>query len=116
MKPTREPLRAALRDELHHLQAKARLTASAASALNGLALDPDTERPDLVPESSVVRELATLLEHAVQNLARQVATESPRGRPPINLPRTHHDNDGRTHEARSAQVAPARVPPVCLQS
>ena len=83
MKPTRESRRAALLHELQHLQAKARLAASAASALNGLALDPDTERPDLVPESSVVRELATLLEHAVQNLARQVATEpSPRGRKP----------------------------------
>ena len=83
MKPTRESRRAALLHELHRLQAKARLAASAASALNGLALDPDTERPDLVPESSVVRELATLLEHAVQNLARQVATEpSPRGRKP----------------------------------
>ncbi|MBM3842445.1 MAG: hypothetical protein FJ397_04135 [Verrucomicrobia bacterium] len=74
MTPTRDQLRAALRDELQRLQAHARLAVSAAGHLNGLALNPDTARPDLVPESSVVRELAALLEHASQNLARQVAT------------------------------------------
>ena len=115
MKPTPELRRAALLHELHRLQAKARLAASAASALNGLALDPDTERPDLVPESSVVRELATLLEHAVQNLARQVATAPPRKAAVDPAPDAPRDNAGRTHEALSAQFAPARVPPVCLQ-
>lgn len=73
MKPTPEQLRAAVRDELRRLQAQARLAVSSASHLNGLALNPDTERADLVPESSVVRDLAALLEHATQNLARQIA-------------------------------------------
>ena len=67
-------MHAALRDELPRLQAHARLAVSSAGHLNGLSLNPDTRRPDLVPESSVVRELAALLEHATQKLARQVAT------------------------------------------
>jgi hypothetical protein len=115
MKPTPEQLRAALLHELHRLQAHARLAVSSAGHLNGLALNPDTKRPDLVPESSVVREVAALLEHATQNLARQVATAPPRKAAVDPAPNAPRDNAGRTHEARSAQFAPAHVPSVCLQ-
>ena len=115
MKTTPEQLRATRRDELRRLQAQSRLAVSSAGHLNSLDLKPDTKRPDLVPESSVVRELAALLEHATQNLARQVATAPPRKAAVDPAPNAPRDNAGRTHEARSAQFAPAHVPSVCLQ-
>ncbi len=65
-------LRKALYAELVRLTSVADLAVKTSNHLNGLTLNPDTERQDLVSESTVVKEIATLLQHAVQNLARNV--------------------------------------------
>lgn len=72
MSSTTLELQKALHAELLRLQSIAELGLTATNHLTGLALNPETKRPDLVPESTVVKEIATLLQHAVQNLARYV--------------------------------------------
>lgn len=72
MSPTPLELQKALHAELLRLQSIAELGLTSANHLAGLALNPETERADLVSESTVVKEIATLLQHAVQNLAQNV--------------------------------------------
>lgn len=78
MSPTTLELQKALHAELLRLQSVAELGLTSTNNLTGLALNPDTERADLVSESTVLKEIATLLQHAVQNLAQNV------GRAPAN--------------------------------
>ena len=93
MNPKTEQLQEALHRELRQLQSAAELALTSASHLNGLALNPDAARQDLVPESTVIKEIAALLQHAVQNVAHNVgsgkSTLSPlrqsRGRTPRTL-------------------------------
>ena len=75
MNPITQLRREELRSELKQLQAAAELAAVSASHLNGIALNPEAQRADLVPESSVVRDIAALLKHAVLNLTHSVARE-----------------------------------------
>lgn len=72
MSATTLELQKALHAELLRLQSVAESGLPSTNHLTGLALNPETERQDLVPESTVVKEIATLLQHAVQNLARHV--------------------------------------------
>lgn len=74
-------LQAELHSHLSRLRSVADAAAESARALNDLALNLETERPDLIPEGSLAREIATLLQHAVLNLARRVG-DGPAGRSP----------------------------------
>lgn len=75
MNPITKLRREELRSELNQLRAAAELAAVSASSLISMALNPETERTDLVSESSLVRDIATLLKHAVLNLTHNVARE-----------------------------------------
>ena len=87
MRKDTEMLQAELRSELRKLQSAAEVTAKLANHLTGLTLNPDARRQDLVPESTVVKEITALLQHALQNLSHQEA-QAPGGRKPRQPPAT----------------------------
>jgi hypothetical protein len=78
MSPKAKQLQEALHTELQRLNSIAEMALNSTNHLNGLALNPETERRDLAPESTIVKEIATLLQHTVQNLGRKVGP-NPRG-------------------------------------
>lgn len=75
MNPKTQHLQDTLHQELQLLQSVVELALISAGHLNGLALDSGAARQDLVRESTVVKEIATLLQHAVQNLAHNMGPE-----------------------------------------